>query len=211
MADQGADVVIVDMHGTEHHFPAGFDPVKAASIVKQQPDTTQITQAEWDALSVKDKLDRAAKWGATALGSMTGMGPFAREGIEHPGRTLALAALPMAASAVGKGAVELATNPNVPKAAASIGRAVGAVTSLPSGLAGFGSIQKGAWNGGRAGYFTGKLAQDVAGSIVNAVDKAKTAIAAGIAPSKAAMDASEGNPSLFAAIVSHFMKSGGVK
>lgn len=209
MADQGADVVIVDMHGTEHHFPAGFDPVKAASIVKTQPGTTQITQAEWDALPVKDKLERAAKWAGYSLAGMTGM--MGRDAVDHPGRTLATAALPIAGSAISKGAVELATNPNVAKTAASIGRGVGAVTSLPTGLAGFGSIQRGAWNGGRAGYFTGKLAQDVAGSIVNAVDKAKTAIAAGVAPSKAAMDASEGNPSMFAAIVSHFMKSGGVK
>lgn len=34
MADQAPEVVIVDPSGTEHHFPAGFDPQKAAAIVR---------------------------------------------------------------------------------------------------------------------------------------------------------------------------------
>lgn len=212
MADP-QDVIIMD-GDTEHHFPAGFDPVKAAAIVKgtaAPQANTQIGQAEWDALSAKDKLQRLAKWGGYAISGAMGWGDAGRQAVDNPTTTLATAALPTVASAAGKGITELATNPNVPKAAATAGRAVGAVTSLPSGLGGFGSIQKGVWNGGRAGYFTGKMVQNAALDIVNAVDKAKTAIEAGIAPSKAAMDASEGNPSLFAAVMSHFMKSGGIK
>ncbi len=173
---------------------------------------------------------------------------------------LATSAATGAVPAAARIAEEVATNPAVPKIAAAIGRGVGAVTSLPSGLAGFGSIAKGAWNGSRAGWFTGKLAQDVAAPVASvlekaapiaegaslatfplavhdaaalvgapknsigmqrdaaigqlvseAVDKAKALIAGGAAPSKAALDASGGNPSIFAAIMSHFMKSGGIK
>lgn len=57
---------------------------------------------------------------------------------------------------------EFGTNPTVAKTAATVGRAIGAATSLPASLSGFGSMQKGAYAGGKSGYFTGKLAQDIA-------------------------------------------------
>lgn len=46
MSDSSAEVVIVDAMGTEHHFPAGFDPIKAAAIVKKtlQPPNTFATR-----------------------------------------------------------------------------------------------------------------------------------------------------------------------
>lgn len=79
---------------------------------------------------------------------------------------------------VGKGVApaaevlaEFGTNPNVAKGAATVGRAVGAATSLPASLSGFGSMQKGAYAGGKSGYFTGKLAQDVARPLSTALEK----------------------------------------
>lgn len=224
MADQ-QDVIIMD-GDTEHHFPAGFDPVKAAAIVKgtaAPQANTQISQAEWDALPAKDKLQRLAKWGGYAISGAMGWGDAGRQAVDNPTTTLATAALPTVASAAGKGITELATNPNVPKVAASAGRGIGAAAPLAAAVAkavagdpvgaaySAAATAPSSWAGGKVGWFSGKLAQGAALSIVNAVDKAKSAIEAGIAPSKAAMDASEGNPSLFAAVMSHFMKSGGIK
>jgi hypothetical protein len=41
MADQ-EDFVIVDEDGTEHHFPAGMDPKKAAAVVRSQGSTKPV-------------------------------------------------------------------------------------------------------------------------------------------------------------------------
>ncbi len=69
-----------------------------------------------------------------------------------------------------------ATNPDVAKAFATGGRIVGGITSLPAGLSGFGDVQKGAYAGGRSGYFTGKLAQDVVRPVANVVQKVTDAV-----------------------------------
>lgn len=181
------------------------------------------------------------------------------------------AAVPTAARV----AAEIATNPNVPRLAASAGRAMGAIAPIVGGTAeggplggliGVGAAAKGAWAGGKAGWFTGKLAQNVAAPVANgleaiapyasafaamsgvqgeadiskqaaedmknnpdwprtpsgkqqsamsaiadAIEKTKQAIADGTAPSRAALMASGGSPSIFAGVMSHFMKSGGIK
>lgn len=65
------------------------------------------------------------------------------------------------------------TSPNVAPMGAKIGRAVGAVTSLPGGLSGFGDVQKGAYAGGKSGWFTGKLLQDVAEPVAKGLEAAK--------------------------------------
>lgn len=94
-------------------------------------------------------------------------------------------ALEMAAAAKGipnaaRGAMEAATNPNVPKVAAAIGRATGGVAPIIGGasaggpvgaLAGVGATAKGAWAGGKAGYYTGKIAQGVASPVAGALER----------------------------------------
>lgn len=79
----------------------------------------------------------------------------------------------------GRAAMELATNPNVPKVAAKIGRVVGgvapAVTGLVEGspiatMAGLAASGKTAWAGGKTGYYTGKAAQGAAGPVAKALE-----------------------------------------
>jgi hypothetical protein len=88
----------------------------------------------------------------------------------------AAAAVPVAANA----AAELATNPNVPKAAAAAGRLVGAIAPTVAGgaaggpvgaLAGAANAAKGAWAGGKTGWFTGKLAQEIAAPVASVAEK----------------------------------------
>lgn len=85
------------------------------------------------------------------------------------GGTLAIAgqSIPIIADA----AAEFGTNPNVPRAAATAGRVIGGVTSLPAGLTGLGDVQKGAWAGSRSGWFTGKMLQDMARPVSTLLDK----------------------------------------
>lgn len=68
-------------------------------------------------------------------------------------------------------ATEIATNPGLPKATASAGRIIGAIAPVVEGghaagvggaMAGGALAAKGSWLGGKAGYFTGKMAQDAA-------------------------------------------------
>ncbi len=75
-------------------------------------------------------------------------------------------ALPAAANL----ATEFATNPNVPKVGAAIGRTLGAVAPVVGGaieggpvgaLVGVTAASKGAWAGGKTGWFTAKLAQNL--------------------------------------------------
>jgi hypothetical protein len=82
---------------------------------------------------------------------------------------------------VANAAAEVATNPNVPKMAATIGRTIGAVAPPVAGaieagpvgfLAGTAAAAKGAWAGGKTGWFTGKLAQNVAAPIADIMEKA---------------------------------------
>lgn len=85
--------------------------------------------------------------------------------------------LPVAANL----AERFATNPNVPKVAATVGRwaggltppVVGAMKYGPAGFAyGLGTAAGGAWSGGKTGWFTGKLAQRVALPIAKALESA---------------------------------------
>lgn len=68
-------------------------------------------------------------------------------------------------------AAEVATNPALPKTAASIGRITGAIAPAIAGgieggpvggAAGLMAAAKGSWLGGKTGYFTGKLIQNAA-------------------------------------------------
>lgn len=76
-------------------------------------------------------------------------------------------------------AEEVATNPAVPKVAAGIGRAGGAIGSVVGGalagepIAGVVGAAKGAWLGGKTGWFTGKLAQQIAAPVATLLEKAE--------------------------------------
>jgi hypothetical protein len=80
---------------------------------------------------------------------------------------------------VAKGmALELAQNPQVPYAAAKVGRVAGglapvvggaAAGGLPGALMGTAAAAKGSWAGGHTGWFTGKLLQNVSGSAADAL------------------------------------------
>lgn len=81
------------------------------------------------------------------------------------------------------GLMDYGTSPTVANTGASIGRAIGGITSLPAGLSGFGDVAKGVWAGGRSGWFTAKLTQDIARPIANILSKATGAAPAAIAES----------------------------
>lgn len=89
-----------------------------------------------------------------------------------------LSAAALAARPGANAIVDVATNPNIPKMAAKAGRIIGATAPVvggamtggaaggPTGAVGGGMVgatqaAKGAWIGGRTGWFTGKLAQDL--------------------------------------------------
>lgn len=78
-------------------------------------------------------------------------------------------------------AEEFVTNPNVPKAAAAVGRVVGGVAPIAGHLAkgdpfsalvrGFPDAALGSWTGGKTGWFTGKLAQRVTAPVASVLTK----------------------------------------
>lgn len=71
----------------------------------------------------------------------------------------------------GRIAEEAATNPGVPRGMAAVGRAVGAVEgAMKSGPL---AIGPGAWAGGKAGWFTGKVLQGAAAPAARALDAVK--------------------------------------
>lgn len=83
---------------------------------------------------------------------------------------LSVAGASKAVPALARGAMELATNPNVPKASAAVGRVLGGVAPVVGGFAeggpvgglvGLAAAAKGAWVGGKTGWFTGKLLQNL--------------------------------------------------
>lgn len=95
---------------------------------------------------------------------------------EQSAHQSSVGALPVAAaspalSMAANVASRVATSPTLPKTAATVGRVVGGVTSLPAGLSGFGDVQRGVWAGGRSGWFTGKLIQDVAMPIAKTLER----------------------------------------
>lgn len=82
--------------------------------------------------------------------------------------------------AVATAAEELATNPGVPRAIASVGRTVGAVAPIVAGAAeggpvggivGLAASAKGAWAGSKTGWFSGKLLQSVSAPVAEALRK----------------------------------------
>jgi hypothetical protein len=88
---------------------------------------------------------------------------------------LAMTAVGKAVPAMADAAIEVATNPGVPKVGAAIGRVVGAVAPIVGGAAegpmggllGLSQAAKGAWLGGRTGWFSGKLAQSAMAPVAN--------------------------------------------
>lgn len=122
------------------------------------PDS--MSQAQIDAASAK--LYRESQ-GAAPPSDSTGVGMFA-----------AAKAAPTAAYL----AEQAATSPGLPRAMATAGRVVGAVTppvvgayegGVVGGLAGLAASAKGSWAGGKTGYFSGRLLQNIAAPIANAL------------------------------------------
>lgn len=87
---------------------------------------------------------------------------------------LATAGAGKAVPALSRAAEEVATSPAVPRLAASAGRMIGAVAPVvEAGPIGLVASARGAWAGGKAGWFTGKLAQNVAAPIASVAAKAE--------------------------------------
>ncbi len=81
--------------------------------------------------------------------------------------------------AIARGTAKFATNPNVPRIGATIGRVVGAMAPAVVGgveggpvgaLAGVAAASEGAWAGGKTGWFTAKLAQELGVPIAKVAD-----------------------------------------
>lgn len=75
MAEDQNDVVIVDGDGTEHVFPSGFDPMKAAAIVRRQYGDAQAAKAQAKAEAGSHfgtQLARSALDALPAIGGMVG-------------------------------------------------------------------------------------------------------------------------------------------
>lgn len=107
---------------------------------------------------------------------------------EHPAHQTSNAALKVKGATAAGNALpivegtltEVATNPNVPAATAKIGRAIGGVAPIIGGaveagpvgaLTGVAASSKGAWAGGKTGWFTGKLLQELSGYGAPVVEK----------------------------------------
>lgn len=97
--------------------------------------------------------------------------PKAKTWTSSPNSAMVTAAAGEAVGPTAQALAEFGTNPNVARGAATAGRLVGGLTSMPAGLSGFGSVQKGAYAGGKAGYFTGKMLQDIARPVSTALEK----------------------------------------
>ncbi len=80
------------------------------------------------------------------------------------------AAAPVVLPAAARLAMETATNPAVPRIGSTVGQIAGGIEGLMKGgpLAAAG----GAWVGGKAGWFTGKLAQKIAAPIAGMAEAA---------------------------------------
>ncbi len=100
--------------------------------------------------------------------------PSSQSDIGGPLMVGAAKSVPSAAGA----AMEFATNPNVPKMAASVGRVIGGIAPAIAGgveggpvgaLAGAAAASKGAWAGGKTGWFSGKLLQEMSAPVAKAL------------------------------------------
>lgn len=124
--------------------------------------------------------------GAYKLADATPLGQYAladAKTVATPGTSggLVTTGIAKAAPLVTRAVEEVATNPNVPKIAAKVGRVVGGIAPVVAGAAKAGPVgaaigltasSKGAWAGGKTGWFTGKLAQEVAQPIAHVLTKA---------------------------------------
>jgi hypothetical protein len=139
------EVVIIGDDGTEHVFPAGFDPQKAAAIVRgggaEAPQQAAPPQQE-QPLSI-------GQWAARAIGGAF-LGPAGVEAANNPGATLASAAMGGAFSGLR------AAKPFIGPV---MGRAAGAVADVlerPTVSGGLGAAM-GAYEGGKHGGVSGAL------------------------------------------------------
>jgi hypothetical protein len=197
MADpQGGAVIIRDDAGTEHEFPAGFDPQRAAAIVRQQTmPTADAPRDDRGRPLVSSSLSDAppsgiAQWFETKLRPML-------EQVAHPQTIADIAALLIpdagltgtvragakAVGAIGRG-VEAAT-PTVEKAAAMVG---------PSGVAGgmfhgspgtAAAIGTGAVLAPKVTAATGKVLQRAGGALERAAAEMPRPVVAEAAPAVA--------------------------
>lgn len=92
---------------------------------------------------------------------------------------LGIRAAAAAVPVVARGAAEFATNPNVAKTGAAIGKVIGGVAPVVGGLVeggpvgglvGVAAASRGAWAGSKTGWFTGKMLQSLSAPIANAAE-----------------------------------------
>lgn len=98
-----------------------------------------------------------------------------------PNSGLTLAALGKMTPQAAWQAMRLATSPTVPKTMATAGRVIASVASPVVGtaqggplgtLVGVSEMPKAAWAGGKAGWFGGKMLQNMAAPVANVLEKA---------------------------------------
>ena len=96
--------------------------------------------------------------------------PAATRGTGSGGASTALLTAGEVAPLAARTAMEVATNPALPKIGSTVGQIVGGVEGLLHGgpLAAAG----GTWTGSKAGWFTGKLAQKLAAPVAAMAEKA---------------------------------------
>lgn len=159
-------------------MPQTADPV--ADVLSSMPLAKPLQADAWDAFHQSaDADDLASRLKAIPIPQSVKAelwdlkrGDSAAPAQSNPSTGLALSATGKAIPALAEAAAEFGTNPAVPKAAATAGRVIGGVTSLPAGLSGLGDVQKGVWAGGRSGWFTGKMLQDMARPVSTLMEKA---------------------------------------
>lgn len=85
-----------------------------------------------------------------------------------------------ASPVIRQGVEQLATSPAVPRVGATAGRIIGGIAPIAGGayeggpvgaLAGLAASARGSWAGGKTGWFTGKLLQNVAAPVASGLQK----------------------------------------
>lgn len=94
------EVVIIGADGQEHVFPAGFDPKRAASIVRggATPPAQRAAPAQ---PTTGENIRNVLEWGGKVLGGAF-FGPAGVEAVKHPKTTIATAAIPHARTVAPK-------------------------------------------------------------------------------------------------------------
>ncbi len=145
-----------------------FNIVKDGVLKSAPPNMDEDTFNKWASGQMPAALNQAETLKGASLGASIKDGLQAL--LDHPVKAAATAAA-YASPMLKTGMEELATNPNVPKMGSQLGRIIGgvgapiggAVESGPIGfLTGLALASKAAWAGGRTGWFTAKLAQQLA-------------------------------------------------